>query len=301
MTVTGGIAAGVFNHAETLSVTLYGAQGQELARGELVVGPNGQVLSYRAELPADYVGPVRVVVTDGARDGLGFIDEYRQALALGQGMTAEQAERFASADFAPLSAIAWRAEGQMDMRVSVTPLTELAARLLQAPADPTQALDGVTAEQVAAIAAAVADFAKTFTGDTQINDILGPVIAINADNFGAGAADAQAYGRALAGLAGLDAVSGALEQTLRLLTRGLERADAQARLHRLELGAEARLGDQVEVGARHRHIPGCVAGAPCSSRPRNMPAIIAIRLPNTMPKKLRIAWPRCPAGRVLYR
>ncbi|CAB3638211.1 hypothetical protein LMG26696_01857 [Achromobacter pulmonis] len=225
VTVTGGIAAGVFNHAETLSVTLYGAQGQELARGELVVGPNGQVLSYRAELPADYVGPVRVVVTDGARDGLGFIDEYRQAMALGQGMTAEQAERFASADFAPLSAIAWRAEGQMDMRVSVTPLTELAARLLQAPADPTQALDGVTAEQVAAMAAAVADFAKTFTGDTQINDILGPVIAINADNFGAGAADAQAYGRALAGMAGLDAVSGALEQTLRLLTRGLERAD----------------------------------------------------------------------------
>ena len=225
VTVTGGIAAGVFNHAETLSVTLYGAQGQELARGELVVGPNGQVLSYRAELPADYVGPVRVVITDGARDGLGFIDEYRQALALGQGMTAEQAERFASADFAPLSAIAWRTEDQMDMRVSVTPLTELAARLLQVPADPTQALDGVTAEQLAAMAAAVADFAKTFTGDTQINDILGPVIAINADNFGAGAADAQAYGRALAGLAGLDAVSGALEQTLRLLTRGLERAD----------------------------------------------------------------------------
>ncbi|MGE8655860.1 MAG: hypothetical protein ACN6O8_03835 [Achromobacter sp.] len=226
VTVTGGIAAGVFNHAETLAVTLYGAQGQELARGELVVdSKNGQVLSYRAELPGDYVGPVRVVITDGARDGLGFIDEYRQSLARAQGMTPEEVERFASADFGPLSAIAWRAEGQADMRVSVTPLTELAARLLQVPADPTQPLDGVSAEQVAAMAAAVAGFAKTFTGDTQINDILGPVIAINADNFGAGAADAQAYGRALAGLAGLDAVSGALEQTLRLLTRGLERAD----------------------------------------------------------------------------
>lgn len=225
VTVTGGIAAGVFNHADTLAVTLYGAQGQELAHGDLVVGPNGQVLSYRAELPADYVGPVRVVVTDGARDGLGFVDEYRQALARAQGMTPEQAERFASADFAPLSAIAWRAEGQADMRVSVTPLTELAARLLQAPADPTQPLDGISAEQVAAMSAAVAGFATTITGDTQINDILGPVIAINAANFGAGAADAQAYGRALAGLAGLDAVSGALEQTLLLLTRGLERAD----------------------------------------------------------------------------
>lgn len=226
--VTGSIAAGVFNHAETLAVTLYGAQGQQLARGELVVGPSGQVQSYRAELPADYVGLVRVVVTDGARDGFGFIDEYRQSLARAQGMTPEQAERFASADFAPLSAIAWRAADQFDMRVSVTPLTELAARLLQAPADPAQPLDGVSAEQVAAMAAAVAGFAKTFTGDMQINDILGPVIAINADNFGAGAADAQAYGRTLAGMAGLDAVSGALEQTLRLLMRGLERADEGA-------------------------------------------------------------------------
>ncbi len=224
--ISGGIVAGVFNHAETLSVKLYGAQGQELARGELVVGPNGQVQSYRAELPADYVGPVRVVITDGARDGFGFVDEFRQAMALAQGLTAEQAEQLASADFAPMSAIAWRAADQFDLKVSVTPLTELAARLLQAPADPTQPLDGVaSAEQVQAIEAAVAQLATTFAANAQINDILGPVVAINADNFAAAAANAQAYGRVLAGMAGLDAASGALEHSLKLLTQGLVKGD----------------------------------------------------------------------------
>lgn len=224
--ISGGIVAGVFNHAETLSVKLYGAQGQELARGELVVGPNGQVQSYRAELPPDYVGPVRVVITDGARDGFGFVDEFRQAMALAQGLTAEQAEQLASADFAPMSAIAWRGVDQFDLKVSVTPLTELAARLLQAPTDPTQPLDGVASpEQVQAIEAAVAQLATTFAANAQINDILGPVVAVNADNFAAAAANAQAYGRVLAGMAGLDAASGALEHSLQLLTQGLVKGD----------------------------------------------------------------------------
>lgn len=224
--ISGGIVAGVFNHAETLSVKLYGAQGQELAHGELVVGPNGQVQSYRAELPADYVGLVRVVITDGARDGFGFVDEFRQAMALAQGLTAEQAEQLASADFAPMSAIAWRGADQFDLKVSVTPLTELAARLLQAPADPAQPLDGVaSAEQVQAMEAAVAQLATTFAANAQINDILGPVVAINADNFAAAAANAQAYGRVLAGMAGLDAASGALEHSLQLLTQGLVKGD----------------------------------------------------------------------------
>ena len=52
--------------------------------------------SYRAELPTDYVGLVRVVVSDRVRDSQGYIDEYRQALALAQGMTPAQAEQFAA-------------------------------------------------------------------------------------------------------------------------------------------------------------------------------------------------------------
>lgn len=237
--ISGGIAAGVFTHADTLSVTLYGAQGQELARGELAVGPGGQVLSYSAELPADYSGPVRVVITDGVRDGFGFVDEFRQAMALAQGLSAEQAERLASVDFAPMNAIAWRGADQFDMKVSVTPLTELAARLLLVPTDPTQPLDSVTSpEQIEAMGAAVAQLATTFAPNAQINDILGPVVAINADNFGAAAANAQSYGRVLAGMTGLDAASGALEHSLQLLTQGLVKdADGTLRVAQSVEGA----------------------------------------------------------------
>lgn len=225
--VSGGLAAGVFNHAQTLSVTLYGGQGQQLGQGELVVGDRGQVLSYRAKLPADYTGFVRVAVSDGARDGLGFIDEFRQAMALARGMTQDQADALASTDFPSLSAIGYRAPGQAELNISVTPLTELVVRLLGAPADPAQALDGVlTAEQVTAMADAVARLVTQLQlADTgaQLLDILGPVVAINADNFAAASSDAQTYGKVLAGLAGVDAASGALEQTLALLTQGLSR------------------------------------------------------------------------------
>ncbi|MFP3617404.1 hypothetical protein SB778_45985, partial [Paraburkholderia sp. SIMBA_050] len=78
----------------------------------------------------------RVVVSDKARDGQGYIDEYRQALALAQGMTAEQAAQFAATDFPTLSASGYRAEGQTELSISVTPLTELVTRLVGAPADP---------------------------------------------------------------------------------------------------------------------------------------------------------------------
>ena len=42
--------------------------------------------------------------SDRVRDSQGYIDEYRQALALAQGMTPAQAEQFAATDF-PLSLI----------------------------------------------------------------------------------------------------------------------------------------------------------------------------------------------------
>lgn len=231
--VTGGLAAGVLNHAQTLSVMLYDGQGGQLGQGELTVGPDGQVVAYRATLPSDYVGFVRVVMSDQARDGLGFIDEYRQALALSQGMTPAQAEQFASSDFPTLNAIGYRAEGQSQLTISVTPLTELAVRLLAGvSADPTQPLDGaVTVEQVNEMMAAVARLATQFTqDDVQILDILGPVMAINANNFAAAADGAQVYGRVLASLTGLDAASGALENSLHLLTSGLA-ADADGALH----------------------------------------------------------------------
>lgn len=230
--VTGDLAAGVFNQAQTLLVKLYDAQGQQLTLGELAVGADGQVLSYRATLPDDYVGFVRVVVSDGAQDGLGFVDEYRQALALSQGMAPEQAEKLASADFPALNAIGYRSAGQSGLVISVTPLTELVARLLGLPADPTQSLDGaLSAEQVTAMTVAVARLASQIASDdAQILDLLGPVMAINANNFGVASQDARSYGRVLAGLTGLDAVSGALENTLHLLTRGLV-ADADGALH----------------------------------------------------------------------
>ncbi|MFA1686344.1 hypothetical protein ACDY99_22905 [Achromobacter dolens] len=221
VTVTGGIAAGVFNHAQTLSISLYDGQGQSLGEGDLVLGPGGQVLSYRAELPSDYVGLVRVVVSDKARDGQGYIDEYRQALALAQGMTAEQAAQFAATDFPTLSAIGYRAEGQTELSISVTPLTELVTRLVGAPADPSTPLDGVSAEQVNAMAAAVTKLMSQFTSDAQLVDILGPVVAINADTFAQASVAAQAYGKVLAALAGMDSVSGALGNTLQLLAGGL--------------------------------------------------------------------------------
>lgn len=221
VTVTGGIAAGVFNHAQTLSISLYDGQGQSLGEGDLVLGPGGQVLSYRAELPSDYVGLVRVVVSDKARDGQGYIDEYRQALALAQGMTAEQAAQFAGTDFPTLSAIGYRAEGQTELSISVTPLTELVTRLVGAPADPSAPLDGVSAEQVNAMAAAVTKLMSQFTSDAQLVDILGPVVAINADTFAQASVAAQAYGKVLAALAGMDSVSGALGNTLQLLAGGL--------------------------------------------------------------------------------
>lgn len=221
VTVTGGIAAGVFNHAQTLSISLYDGQGQSLGEGDLVLGPGGQVLSYRAELPSDYVGLVRVVVSDKARDGQGYIDEYRQALALAQGMTAEQAAQFAATDFPTLSAIGYRAEGQTELSISVTPLTELVTRLVGAPADPSAPLDGVSAEQVNAMAAAVTKLMSQFTSDAQLVDILGPVVAINADTFAQASVAAQAYGKVLAALAGMDSVSGALGNTLQLLAGGL--------------------------------------------------------------------------------
>ncbi|WP_162876411.1 hypothetical protein [Achromobacter insuavis] len=219
--VTGGIAAGVFNHAQTLSISLYDGKGQALGQGDLVLGPGGQVLSYRAELPTDYVGLVRVVVSDGVRDNQGYIDEYRQALALAQGMTPAQAEQFAATDFPTLSAIGYRAEGQTELSISVTPLTELVTRLVGAPTDPTAPLDGVSVEQVNAMAAAVAKLMTQFTSDAHLVDILGPVVAINADTFAQASADAQAYGKVLAALAGMDSVSGALANTLQLLARGV--------------------------------------------------------------------------------
>lgn len=219
--VRGGIAAGVFNHAQTLSISLYDGQGQVLGQGDLVLGPGGQVLSYHAELPSDYVGLVRVVVSDKARDGQGYIDEYRQALALAQGMTAEQAEQFASTDFPALSAIGYRAEGQTELSISVTPLTELVTRLVGAPTDPTMPLDGVSTEQINAMAVAVAKLMTQFTSDAQLVDILGPVMAINADTFAQASVAAQEYGKVLAALAGMDSVSGALANTIQLLVGGL--------------------------------------------------------------------------------
>lgn len=219
--VTGGIAAGVFNHAQTLSISLYDGKGQALGQGDLVLGPGGQVLSYRAELPTDYVGLVRVVVSDGVRDNQGYIDEYRQALALAQGMTPAQAAQFAATDFPTLSAIGYRAEGQTELSISVTPLTELVTRLVGAPSDPTAPLDGVSVEQVNAMAAAVAKLMTQFTSDAHLVDILGPVVAINADTFAQASVDAQAYGKVLAALAGMDSVSGALANTLQLLARGV--------------------------------------------------------------------------------
>lgn len=219
--VTGGIAAGVFNHAQTLSISLYDGKGQALGQGDLVLGPGGQVLSYRAELPTDYVGLVRVVVSDGVRDNQGYIDEYRQALALAQGMTPAQAAQFAATDFPTLSAIGYRAEGQTELSISVTPLTELVTRLVGAPSDPTAPLDGVSVEQVNAMAVAVAKLMTQFTSDAHLVDILGPVVAINADTFAQASVDAQAYGKVLAALAGMDSVSGALANTLQLLARGV--------------------------------------------------------------------------------
>ena len=55
-----------------------------------------------------------------------------------------------------MSAIGYRAEGQTELSISVTPLTELVTRLVGAPTDPTVPLDGVSVEQVNAMAAAVA-------------------------------------------------------------------------------------------------------------------------------------------------
>ena len=84
----------------------------------------------------------------------------------------------------------------------MTPLTELVTRLVGAPADPSTPLDGVSAEQVNAMAAAVTKLMSQFTSDAQLVDILGPVVAINADTFAQASVAAQAYGKVLAALAG---------------------------------------------------------------------------------------------------
>lgn len=80
------------------------------------------------------------------------------------------------------------------------------------------------------MAAAVTKLMTQFTSDAQLVDILGPVVAINADTFAQASVAAQAYGKVLAALAGMDSVSGALANTLQLLAGGLA-PDADGALH----------------------------------------------------------------------
>ncbi|MFH7112029.1 hypothetical protein ACFWXM_29580, partial [Achromobacter xylosoxidans] len=152
--------------------------------------------------PSDYVGLGRVVVSDKARDGHGYIDENRQALALAQGMTAHQAGQFGASDFPTLTAIAYRAEGQTEVSNSVTPLTELVTRLVGAPADPTAPLDAVSADPVQSLGGPGPKGMHEVPMPAPVGEILGPGVALKAAPLRPGLVRGHGIWKVLAGDAG---------------------------------------------------------------------------------------------------
>ena len=194
--------AGTFNSAATVDV--FDKDGKFLATGHLdpVTG------QFVATITTGYSGPIFVKVSDANGTGVDYLDEASNTnKSLGT----------------PLRAMAM-ADGSGNIAVTVSPLTELAAR--SAGIASTFGDAGTTSAPITTANVATNQHIGALFG---VDDITGPVVTVTEATYNEanGISAAENYGKVLAALSGVDATSGAngtagtVGDTLTLLEAGI--------------------------------------------------------------------------------
>ena len=185
------VVAGTFINA--VQVDIYDAGGHRVGGG--LSDSAGGHFSGTLALTAGYSGTLLVKVSDVSGGAPDYLNE-----ATGQSTSLGTALR---------SVINYTAGSGSILSATVTPLTELAARLITGSSDSANALTpSVSAADAAAINQAVASAfgLPGITGDG--------VAVVGSAGFASSSASAKAYGAVLAALAGYDTQSGGIAQTL---------------------------------------------------------------------------------------
>ncbi len=185
------VVAGTFINA--VQVDIYDANGLRVGGG--LSDSTGGHFNGTLSLAAGYSGTLLVKVSDVSGGAADYLNEATgQATSLGTPLR---------------SVITYNGGAGGLMSATVTPLTELAARIITGSTDSTNAVTpSVSAPDAAAINQAVASAfgLPGITGDG--------VAVVGSAGFASSSASAKAYGAVLAALAGYDTQSGGIAQTL---------------------------------------------------------------------------------------
>jgi len=186
-TITVTAVAGKFNAAD--QVNIYDKDGHFLAQGQL----NPATGQYAVTITNGYRGAILVKVLDSNGNATDFNDE---ATGTARSLNTE------------LRAMAI-ADGSANVAVTVSPLTELAAREAGITGNVVSETNVLTNHKIGRLFG--------------VDDITGPVVTVveSGYNEANGVSAAEQYGKALAALSGADSVTGSVDATLTRLQNAL--------------------------------------------------------------------------------